>query len=67
VAHVWSLFENGDEPVDGSCGSPILNDEGKVVGLFRFKVANSNLCLSVSASELREYGYEICDGEQTFT
>ncbi len=67
VAHEWSLFENGDEPVDGSCGSPILDAEGKVVGLFRFQVANSSLCLSVSARELREYGYEICDGEQSFT
>ena len=67
VAHVWNLFENSDEPVDGSCGSPILDAEGKVVGLFRFKVANSSLCLSVSAIELREYGYEIYGGEQTFT
>ena len=67
VAHVWNLFENGDEPVDGSCGSPILDAEGKVVGLFRFKAANSSLCLSVSVIELREFGYEICGGEQTFT
>lgn len=67
VAHEWSLFENGDEPVDGSYGSPILDAEGKVVGLFRFKAANSSLCLSVSAMELRECGYELCGGELTFT
>lgn len=67
VTHQWHIFENGDEPVDGSCGSPILDAEGKIVGLFRFKVANSPLCLSVSAMELREYGYEICGGEQTFS
>ena len=67
VTHEWSLFENGDEPVDGSCGSPILDAEGKVVGLFRFKAADSSLCLSVSAMELREYGYDICGGEQCFT
>lgn len=67
VEHVWNFFENGDEPIDGSCGSPILDAEGKVVGFFRFKVANSSLCLSVSGSELRQYGYEICGGEQTFT
>ncbi|KAA6406532.1 MAG: hypothetical protein FRX48_09697 [Lasallia pustulata] len=67
VAHEWSFFENGDEPVDGSCGSPILDVEGKVVGLFRFKAADSSLCLSVSAMELREFGYDICSGEQSFT
>ena len=67
VAHEWTLFENGGEPVNRSCGSPILDTEGKVVGLFRYKAANSSLCLSVSAGELREYGYEICGGEQTFS
>ena len=67
VTHQWHIFENGDEPVNGSCGSPILDAEGKIVGLFRFKVANSPLCLSVSAMELREYGYEICGGEETFS
>lgn len=67
VAHEWVEFENGEEPFDGSCGSPIINAEGNVVGLFRFKMANSSLCLTVSATELREFGYEICGGEQSFT
>ncbi|KAA6408946.1 MAG: hypothetical protein FRX48_07290 [Lasallia pustulata] len=67
VAYEWSFFENGDKPVDRSCGSPILDAEGKVVGLFRFKTADSSLCLSVSAMELWEFGYDICSGEQSFT
>ena len=67
VAHEWIFFENGEEPVDGSCGSPILDAEGKVVGLFRFKAADSSLCLAVSAIVLQKYGYEICGGEQSFT
>lgn len=54
------LIENGDGPVYGSYASPILNAEGNVVGLVRFKMANSSICLSVSASELRKYEYEIC-------
>jgi len=68
VAHQWDFFENGDEAVDdGSCGgSPILDAEGRVVGLCRFKAANSSFCLSVSAMELWECGYEICGGERTF-
>jgi hypothetical protein len=56
----------GDEPVDGSCGSPILNSDGEVVGLFRFKKEDSHHCLGVSAMELRTFGYEICAGEQQF-
>ena len=66
VKHEWSVYENGDGPVDGSCGSPILDQRGQVAGLFRFRIANSSMCLSVSAVTLREYGYEICGGEQTF-
>ena len=67
VVHECILFENGDEPVDRSCGSPILDAEGRIVGLFRFKAANSSFCLAVSAVELRECGYETCGGEQSFT
>ena len=63
VLHEWSLFENGYQPVDGSRGAPILDAEGRVVGLFRFKAANSSLCLSVSAIEFRRHGYDICGGE----
>jgi hypothetical protein len=66
VLHEWQIFENGNEPVDGSCGSPILNSDGEVVGLFRSKKESSNHCLGVSAMELRTFGYEICAGEQQF-
>ena len=48
VRHQWKIFENGSEPVDGACGCPILDDEGRVVGLFRFKAKDSGLCLSAS-------------------
>ena len=67
IGHVWHLFENGDEPIDGSCGSPILDAEGDVVALFRFKKENSDMCFSVAAFELCESGYEIRGGEQVFT
>ncbi|KAI4120471.1 MAG: hypothetical protein LQ338_006994 [Usnochroma carphineum] len=66
IRHDWHMFENGDQPVDRSCGAPILDDQDRVVGLFRFREPTSNLCLSISATELREFGYEICGGEQTF-
>lgn len=67
VEHEWLFLENGFEPIAGSCGSPILDAEGKVVGLFSFQHTKSSLCLAVAAKELRGYGYDICGGEQTFT
>lgn len=51
VKHQWLLFENGDEPVDGSCGSPIMDSNGNVVGLFRYKMANSRDCLGLQLFE----------------
>jgi hypothetical protein len=66
IPHEWSIFENGSEPADGSCGSPILDSNGKVVGLFRFKKTNSSHCFGVSATELCRFGYEICGGIQEF-
>jgi len=66
VHHTWTIFENGSEPVDGSCGCPILDDQGMVVGLFRFKMGGDQGCLAVSAMELRRFGYEMCGVEQQF-
>lgn len=66
VYHTWNIFENGSEPVDGSCGGPILDEQGMVVGLFRFKMRGDQGCLAVSAMELRRFGYEICGVEQQF-
>ena len=49
VGHVWHLFENGEEPIDSSCGSLTLDAEGDVVALFRFKKENSDMWFSVAA------------------
>jgi hypothetical protein len=66
VRHSWDVFENGSEPVDGSCGCPILDEQGMVVGLWRFKMEGTNACLAVSAMELRRFGFEVCGEEQKF-
>lgn len=63
VPHQWLLLENGDAPVDGSCGTAIVDKNRQVVGLFRYKHLE---CYATSAVSLRKYGYEICGGEQTF-
>ena len=66
VLHEWDAFGNGDQVVDKSCGSPALDDEGRVAGLFRFKQKDSAECLCVAVGEMRELGYEICGGLQVF-
>ena len=66
VLYEWYTFENGDQAVDKICGSPILDEKGRVAGLFRFKQKDSAECLCVTAGELRESGYEICEGLQGF-
>lgn len=66
IRHTWNVFENGIERLDGGCGCPILDQQGSVVGLFRFKIRGDEGCLAISATELRRFGYEICSGEQQF-
>lgn len=36
VLHDLYTFENGEQAVDEICGSPVLDEEGRVAGLFRF-------------------------------
>ncbi|KAL8973512.1 MAG: hypothetical protein Q9197_002247 [Variospora fuerteventurae] len=70
VRHKWVCFENnGHEPVDGCCcGTVLVDEQGRAVGMVRFTHGSEPLCLTVSATELREYGYEICAaGVQQFT
>lgn len=49
IRHTWTVFESGSD-LDGSCGSPILDQQGSVVGLFRFKIRGDEGCLAVSAA-----------------
>jgi hypothetical protein len=55
IGHMWSVFENGGEPIDGCCGSAILDEQGRVVAFFRYRMNQSG-----------DHGYEMCGGEQTF-
>ncbi|KAK3079375.1 hypothetical protein LTS18_005015 [Coniosporium uncinatum] len=64
--HDWLYMDVGTEPVDGSCGTAILSDEGTVVGFFRYKLKDPQHCYAVSALELREGKYEICGQEMEF-
>lgn len=67
VLHEWLLLDNGEKaPIDGSCGSPVLDNQAGVVRLFRFKKNENNQCICVAATELRNFNYEICGGTHRF-
>lgn len=65
IKHHWSIFENGGEPIQGSCGSAILDEQNRLVSFFRF-LEGDGRAVSGAASVLREFRYEICGGFQTF-
>lgn len=67
MVHHLSIFENSDGFVGGSCGSPIVEENGRVVSLLRCQTDNGNLCISVSATEILDYGYTPCLGEHAST
>lgn len=67
IRHQWSVFENGSEPIQGSCGSAVLDDQNRLVSFFRFQELDGRAVVGVSATVLREFGYEIFGGGlQTF-
>ena len=65
IRHQWSIFEDAGEPIQGSCGSAILDNQKRLVSFFR-SLELDGRSVSVSATVLREYHYEICGGVQTF-
>jgi hypothetical protein len=64
ICHTWNIFENGTELLNRSCGSPILKNNGNLVGIFRFQRSGDNGCLAVARIELNNRGSNICVGER---
>lgn len=62
VTNEWSYFGNaGDEPMEGSCGSPVLDEEGNVVSFLIFLKTNG-WAVGVAASTLEIWGYKAVSG-----
>ena len=64
VLHYWVLLDSdhrGEVTMDGSyCGSVVLDQQGRIVGLVRSrKGGNGNQCLCVAASELKNFEYDV--------
>lgn len=47
-----------EEPLDGSCGSPVFTETGEVVGLFQF-MTNNCKAYCISTEVLIETGYKL--------
>ncbi|KAM5448520.1 hypothetical protein MaudCBS49596_005314 [Microsporum audouinii] len=67
VATRWDYMGQGSSNalVDGVCGSAIWNDEGNVIGFFRYAPKSGHFldwCMSISSSELIDRGYSIVRG-----
>ena len=61
VKQMWSIFENGTEPIQGRCGSGILDKHGRIIAFFRFQGVNG-FSYGVLAKELQKTGYDIYSG-----
>jgi hypothetical protein len=58
VTSEWGFCGNGrEDPMAGSCGSPVLDEDGYVAGFFRF-VDSSGLAVRVAATTLQTWGYK---------
>lgn len=68
LRHMWMVMENGDAPIDGSCGCPIWDKDENLAGFFRYQsVDKATMCLGVMAKELEVHGYSLYQGMHTST
>jgi hypothetical protein len=59
ITNEWIYFGNGhDEPMNGCCGSPVLDETDQVVSFFRF-LTPSGFAVGVAASTLETWGYKV--------
>jgi len=61
VATIWVTFGSGaDDPVGGSCGSPLFDQDGNVLGFYRYFATNgSGISYCPTADPLIDAGFKI--------
>ena len=60
--HDWEVFERGTGADDGSCGSPILDGNGRVVALFRFvDKSNPKFGFALRGEKVENLGLKLVD------
>ncbi|KAH7031918.1 hypothetical protein B0J12DRAFT_789371 [Macrophomina phaseolina] len=62
----WFTFQCGGEDINGSCGSPILDEQGRVLSFFRYQIDNTKDTFAIEAVELQKLGFEVVQGQHTF-
>nr|AGN71621.1 hypothetical protein 2379 [Monascus pilosus] len=68
VEQLWQWFGQDASaiPIDGSCGSALLDTDGYVIGFFRYLDAD-NIGIGAAAQELVRNGYMLCNTSNTRT
>jgi len=60
--HDWQIFERGIAANEESCGSPILDENGRVAAIFRFVDKMNPKCgFGVTGAEVEKLGLELVD------
>ena len=64
VRHEWIWMGQGlvEEPAEGSCGSPVWDEDGNLVLFFRFVISEgpeSGHAVGVAATELQNFGFDL--------
>jgi len=60
--HDWQIFEHGTKVDDGSCGSPILDENGEVAAILRFVDRENPKCgFAMIGEEVEKLGLKLVD------
>lgn len=63
----WIMFQCGNHAIAGSCGSPILDENGRVLSFFRYEITGTKDTFGFEASQLKErFGVDAIQGQYTF-
>jgi len=60
--HAWVVFERGTGVLDGFCGSPIVDQYGRVAAIFRFVDRTNSKCgFAVTGAAVKNLGLQLVD------
>ena len=59
VHQLWYWTGQGNQSMDGSCGSVVTDDDARAACFFRF-LTEKGFALGVAASELTRFGFQVC-------
>lgn len=61
------MFQCGNHAIAGSCGSPILDENSRMLSFFRYEITGTKDTFGFEASQLKEkFGVDVIQGRYTF-